>query len=381
MRDVRKAPWLRTLLLLLALAPFAAAKQAAQVPAWSADLKPYSYADRPPRHYYTGPFFAGGEGYDSGVLFASANEVICYFATKSGRGFSRRDQLTASSPFQLQVLSFDAKTGALRYHKTLPSRAGQSWMGINAEGNFLVRTGDFVRLYSPDLTLLKEHRLAERSAAEQWWVRLSTSGRTLLLVHQTPDETTDEVVSSATFEPIAVLKGQHYPVISIADHGLLKADPWNNRIFLRDFSGKGKTMVAPEEAKCTYFPTLLNDHTLLVTCDPEVLLIKPDGSAMMRDRFENYEWLETAPAATRNGTFIGVSAVRYKEHAWSTVRDGRSAERRGTRVVVYNAVERKHVAVVRIEPQPKNDYNFAIAPDGSALGVMVDGRLQLYPLK
>jgi len=136
------------------------AKDNGTQPLWAVDLRPFSYSSRPNPHYIGGKAYIGGKFVDIGVLFPTSDEVICYFVTKADAGqLVRRNELTPTDPFVLQFVAFDAKTGALKFRNQLPTRSGISSVMMNDEGNFIVRNGDFLRLYSPDFKVLRERKL------------------------------------------------------------------------------------------------------------------------------------------------------------------------------------------------------------------------------
>jgi len=136
------------------------AKDNGTQPLWAVDPRPFSYSSRPNPHYIGGKAYIGGKFVDIGVLFPTSDEVICYFVTKADAGqLVRRNELTPADPFVLQFVAFDAKTGALKFRNQLPTRSGISSVMMNDEGNFIVRNGDFLRLYSPDFKVLRERKL------------------------------------------------------------------------------------------------------------------------------------------------------------------------------------------------------------------------------
>ena len=60
--------------------------------------------------------------------------------------------------------------------------------------------------------------------------------------------------------------------------------------------------------------------------------------------------------------------------------DYTSVKRSRTRILVYDTALRKRIASVQVDPIPKKDYDFALAPDGSKLVVMIDSQLKAYAI-
>src|SRR5437868_771723 len=144
---------LTSLLLLVCCAP-AKQKEAPRVePLWTADLNQFSFASRPElsKSYNT-------RG-NLGVVATASGEVICYFVTKNGDRVVQPHELSESDPFRLQVIAFDADSGKLKSSHDLPARHGRSSVMVNNEDNLIIRTGDFLTLYSREFQVLKQREL------------------------------------------------------------------------------------------------------------------------------------------------------------------------------------------------------------------------------
>ncbi len=215
-------------------------------PLWAVDLRPFSYSSRPNPHYIGGKAYIGGKFVDIGVLFPTSDEVICYFVTKADAGqLVRRNELTPTDPFVLQFVAFDAKTGALKFRKQLPTHSGISSVMMNDEGNFIVRNGDFLRLYSPDFKVLRERKLEGVKKYDYWELRLSPTGRTLLLKHYIPSNTHIEILRSSSLSPLGSGLDRALSFrFAISDDSLATAEE-STRVLLRKFvepSGRGRVI-------------------------------------------------------------------------------------------------------------------------------------------
>ena len=157
----------------------------------------------------------------------------------------RRNELTPTDPFVLQFVAFDAKTGALKFRKQLPTRSGISSVMMNDEGNFIVRNGDFLRLYSPDFKVLRERKLEGVKKYDYWELRLSPTGRTLLLKHYIPSNTHIEILRSSSLSPLGSGLDRALSFrFAISDDSLATAEE-STRVLLRKFvepSGKGRVI-------------------------------------------------------------------------------------------------------------------------------------------
>jgi len=50
----------------------------------------------------------------------------------------------------------------------------------------------------------------------------------------------------------------------------------------------------------------------------------------------------------------------------------------GTRIAVYDLFQKKRILNVTVDPLPKNDYDFALSPDGSELAILDDREVSVY---
>ncbi len=56
------------------------------------------------------------------------------------------------------------------YQRDFASRSGPSSVMVN-KGLFIVRTGEFLRLYDADLKTITEHQLTRKGEYDQWTLR------------------------------------------------------------------------------------------------------------------------------------------------------------------------------------------------------------------
>jgi hypothetical protein len=350
-------------------------------PNWTANLNEFSYRLRPNPHYMGGRPYIGGKFVDLGVAAITAsNEILCYFVTKTDAGqLERRESLGAADPFQLQLVFFDSTTGRLKRRRQLPARSGFSSVMINNEGNLIVRSGNFLRLYSRDLVLIKERplELTQQVMMDEWRLRLSTSGKTLLLNHYSPSGVSDEVLDASSLQMLLTLKAPKFRDFSIAEKTILKSDRDHKQLFIRRFDGFWQELIPKGPLPCVSSPVLIDDEIVLNACGHEVLLLSTKGDVLMRDVVGKNEHLEELVSVTPNGRFFAASVMQTK----GGFMDYTSVKRSHTRVLVYDTVLRKRIASVQIDPIPKTDYDFALAPDGSKLAVMIDSQLDAYVIR
>jgi hypothetical protein len=379
----RPPPGLVPLLSLLSLCltpwcvlPLLQVQVARTPPIWTADLEAFSYASRPNPHNIGGKPYIDGKFADIGVVFKSSDEVICYFVTQTGNvQLGHRESLEDSGPFNLQLVTLDAKTGNLRLRKELPARPHFTSVAVNNDRNLLVRSGDTLRLYSSDFTVLKE-RLLETKELERWVFKVSPSGNTILLEHYSPSNTNDEVLKSASFEHLFTFKVQWFPEASISEKTLLKASPDTRQILVRNFDGPWQGISTRDILLCVANPVLVDDSTVLNACGQRVTLFTTTGEVLMQDTIDKKEHLEQLVSVTPDGRYAAVSAM----HTKGGFMDYSSVKRSNTRVIIYDTKLRRRVASVPVEPIPQKDYDFALAPAGDRLVVMIDSTVKAFAI-
>ncbi len=95
----------------------------------------------------------------------------------------------------------------------------------------------------------------------------------------------------------------------------------------------------------------------------------------MTDGFDKGESLDRKIAIAQNGQAVAVSANRRKgTDFWDT---GKGIRLVATRLVVYDLSLKKPVLTVDVAPLPKNDYDFALSPDGSELAILNDRKVSV----
>ncbi|HJT01473.1 MAG TPA: hypothetical protein VJ756_20430, partial [Terriglobales bacterium] len=345
---------------------------------WKADLHRFSYAARPNPHFIGGKAYIGGKFVDIGILFpkAGSNQVICYFVTKSDAGdLGRREQAQNSDPYRLQVIRFDASTGLLKNHLQLPARFGISSVMSSYDGKFIVRTGNLLTLYTSGFKALKRRVLPNTGEYDEWSVRLSPSGKTLLVDHYRPFRSQHFVMGTSSFAPLVPsAEGTLFPLFAISDNAITKPDAGQRSISIGDFRGGWRKLATA--LHCVSNPVFLKDDKILNACEHEVVVLATNGDELMRDHLNNNEHLEELVSVTPDGAFFAVSAAKSK----GGFMDLSSVKRSDTTILVYNVGSHKRIFRIRVDPVPHADYDFALAPDGSKLAIMIDGSVKVYML-
>lgn len=172
--------WINTLAL-VCLCSFGATAQTAQ-PKWKIDLtQRYGFQafDRTINFRWT---------LHQGLLFISPERLLVYQVNRSREKtkLAPRDASGGSGNFILGIKILNAADGTEIKSLQLPTNAEFSKVLATRDGNFIVRTGDILYLYSADFTRLASHPLPlKRQVQEEGWqIGVSPSGDEVQLVHQ-----------------------------------------------------------------------------------------------------------------------------------------------------------------------------------------------------
>jgi len=116
-------------------------------------------------------------------------------------------------------------------------------------------------------------------------------------------------------------------------------------------------------------PTLYSDKQLVYGCD-KFTATSTDGHVLMTDSFPTGDASSGKTTVAQAGRFVAISVDTTKVK--TNLLSEPSVRITATHIVVYDLVLKKRVLTVSVEPLPKNDYDFALSPDGSKLAILND---------
>jgi hypothetical protein len=97
------------------------------------------------------------------------------------------------------------------------------------------------------------------------------------------------------------------------------------------------------------------------------------GQVLMKEFFDKGEHpVPGKLAVTQDGRFVAISLQRIKGGFLDTERHTAAMH-----VTVYDLSLKKRALTVDIAPLPKNDYDFALSPDGSKLAILNDRKVSV----
>lgn len=241
------------------------------------------------------------------VIFLTPDRVALYQVEQLRKPapLSKRNRTGGAGNFFIEFRVFDVHDGRLVKSFHGGTSAGFSKILPTDGGEFLVRTGDAVSLYSSDFRQVasKEFPLSNHAPIEGWQIGITPSGAQVVMLHQqiypkpgllgaVPDEksTTEvEILDARTLSTLTSFSVRPLSSWSVADGALVAAGPAQTlaerRFGLLDFAGNWSAL-AVKGGHCNYQMEALDaqsfaargcDKFLVVNFAGETLFSRKEG--------------------------------------------------------------------------------------------------------
>jgi len=334
-----------------------------------------------------------GLGSGAGVTFFDDTRLIVYAVSTEPKQLSSRESPELSSPFRLDAWVVDAKSGKTEFQKEWGTRRYDSDVRATS-GGILVKTGGIVRLYSPDFAQVRELPLP-LDPKGSYFASVSTSGRSIAISHYLQKDR--KWISHIDVLDASSLKIRHswdqYPPIfrlSMTDERFVFER--SGAIAVTDFAHPNALSILDKAAQgCpagVSVPTMISSEFVVMrTCDA-VLALTASGTRIPLEPFngrgssagsgskcERYFGAEKSTAAS-GGRFAALALPTLKIKKPLFAEAGACLD--GLQVAVYDLTLRRRVLTVSVDPVPKNNYDFALSPDGSKLVILNDRSVSVY---
>lgn len=318
----------------------------------------------------------------AGVVFLNDSQLIVYEVDHDVGQPSAHSTADLLKPFVLRLRLLDSGSGKAVLVREERTRAQYTAVFATAAG-LLVKIGSVMKLFSADLAQDRDVSFATDRNSEIR-VSVSATGRTIML-NDVIQESLNRFHSHFTVLDAATSKVRYswnetpplYHHYSISDEGIAAIDLVGNFIAVAAFATGKWTRVGEPAGLCANInmPTLYSNQQFVYGCD-KLIAMSIDGHVLMSDPFSSGDTSSDKTTVTQNGRFAAISlnTVDVKKHFLAES----SARVTATHIVVYNLVLKKRIITVNVNPLPKNDYDFALSPDGSMLAVLNDRNVSVY---
>jgi hypothetical protein len=315
-----------------------------------------------------------------GVAFLDEHHLVVHAVNFDAAELSSRKSADISSPFRLWVSIMDVSSGRKESAKEWRTRFRDSSVQVTS-GGFAIRTGDVLRFLSKDFAEIKQFPLPN-SAHQGWEIRVSTSGKTLLLNHYFLNR--EERLNFSHFEVLdaGTLKTRVAwdETPSIIDKYAIT----NSMIAVSRYGGGHRSVVAKEFGSAMWSPLFEQSNgscnpesgifvtdTLLVCGYEDFVLSTIKGEILFTEHFKDGRMKRGKVAPAQDGQHVAVMIENFRDF-WDT--RGRISS---LRAAVYDLSAKKSVMTVSVSP-PKYYYDVALSPDGSKLAILSDGTVSVY---
>lgn len=334
-----------------------------------------------------------GLGSAVGITFFDDARLIAYAVSQDLHQLSSRESPEVSSPFRLHVWVVDAKSGKVETEKEWGTRRYDSDVQTTT-GGILVKTGGIVRLYSPDFVQARELPLT-LDPNGRYFTSVSASGQTIAISHYFEKEhkwiSHVDVLDANTLR-VRYSWNQYPPILRFSMVDQTFATARGGVIGIAEFEhpDRSKVLLDVSQGGCAAGSggRIVSDQLLLWRKCDEVVLLDAGGASYVLDPFngrgssaklgsrcEPY-FGTTKSAAASGGRFVALALPALK------IKKPLLAESRtcldGLQIAVYDVAFKKRVLTVDVDPLPKNDYDFAVSPDGSKLAILNDRKVSVY---
>jgi len=318
----------------------------------------------------------------AGVVFSDDTHLVVYEVGHDGGQPSAQTGAEVLRPFVLRLLLLDSTSGRVTLAKEERTRVQDATVLATSSG-LLVKTGGVIKLFSPDLAQKRDVPFAvDRDSG----VRMSVSptGKTIMLNEVIQDSLNLfhshlNVIDAATGK-VRYSWNESPPLYhhySISDEGIAALTLVGDFIAVSGF-GTGKWARVGESAGlCATgnMPTLYSDQLFVYGCD-KLIAMSINGDVLMADPFPKGDSPSVKATVSQEGRLVAISlnTVEIKKHFLAESNERVTA----THAVVYDVALKRRILAMNVEPLPKNDYDFALSPDGSKLAILNDRKVSVY---
>ncbi|MHB1938325.1 MAG: hypothetical protein ACYCOR_17325 [Acidobacteriaceae bacterium] len=334
----------------------------------------------------------------AGLSFLDDESLLVYEVNQTGQLASRESPEIASA-FRLHVSLVDVRSGRLILSREWGTRLHSTAIQVTT-GGVLVKTGGIVKLYSPDFAQARDLPFA-LDPNGSYFTSVSASGKTIVISHYFQKE--HNYISHLDVLDANTLKirrswDQDPPIFHFSMSDERFATAHDGVVAMTKFERAGRstvvTVLGALKQGCAaggVGPSVVSDELIVLRDCKEVLLLTVAGVAHSLDAFNGrgstavpgnrckpYNAGISGKVAVASGgaRFVALTlpVLKIKKPLlaeWRTCLDG-------LKIAVYDLTLKRRILVVDIDPLPKNDYDFAMSPDGSKLAVLNDRDVSIY---
>jgi hypothetical protein len=323
--------------------------------------------------------------------FANSDSLVVTWTVPAKRIPPTSQEPQPTRGATLIVVRLDAHTGKQLSKNELPIPASSRFKTyVTGQGNLLVRSGQDIRLFSPEFHSLRDKEFP--TPTKPGWfgdMKISPSGKSLLVCPANGDASPAQVLDAETFDvldtfPIQVHRPCSY--YGAGDRSVVSPGLKQIGLYIRDFGGAWRTLQSNEDSNMPgseklRAATFLNEGTSLVEFNDRFSVITVQGALLYTKSLpKGVQW--GRPAITSAGgdyyalvkdRIRGLTVPTLDMYAYATPDE----------LLVFSTEKGEEVFRVKVEgvsPWFHKDLyqQYALSADGSLIAVLTNGMLRVF---
>ena len=368
--------WTAVLFSLLVAAPVpychAQSKDAApstERPLFEMDLRNYGYKShvRGKRDYWS-------------IAFAENDDLVLGWTTFDDPDAGKRTGYLTAAPSHLHALVLNARTGQKKIAREWAASTFYANIHPVAKGEFLICTGDAIRLLSHNFDVV--HELALSRFGPCTANEISPSGRSFSIDTGVGKNFQRGVMSTELFAPVATwsneARGVHFNDAYLAGN----CTP-NSELCVRKFDASWVPLVFNTADRHSRVRSFLNESALVLTTRSGLVVVTTEGNLLFHVDLQSKQSIGETTVSS-SGQRLAVVQMRMRG-VTNEVLD-MYAFASDDQVIVYDLLEGKAIYARKVKgtspwpPFTEHRNRLAISSDGALLAIFDDGMLSVYQL-
>jgi hypothetical protein len=341
----------------------------AERPLLEMDLRSYGYKSH----------LSGTRDYWS-VAFVDNDELVLGWTTFDDTDVGKKAGNLGAAPSHLHAVVLNARTGQKRIVRDWAVSTFYANIYPVAKGEFLICTGNAIRLFSQDFDLVRELTLSrfDPCTANEF----SPSGRSFSIDSGSAKQSQWSVMKLESFTPVTTWSNDASNV-HFSDTLLVGNCAPNGELCARKFDTSWAPFAFSGADRETRVRGFVDDSTLVLTTLSGLAVVTTDGNPLFHVNLESRQSIgETAFSS--GGQRFAVVQMRMRG-VTNEILD-MYAFPSDDQVIVYGLPERKAIYARKVKgtspwpPFTEHRNRLAISLDGALLAVLDDGILSVYQL-
>jgi hypothetical protein len=333
------------------------------------DLRSYGYKSH-----------AGGTRDYWSVAFINNDDLVLGWTTLDNSDVGKKTGRLTAAPSHLHAVVLNARTGQKRIVRDWAVSTFYANIYPVAKGEFLICTGNAVRLFSQDFDLIREltsSRLGPCTANQ-----VSPSGRSFSIDSGSGKQFQRSVMKTESFTSVTTWSNDARNV-HFSDTLLVGNCAPNGELCARKFDTSWEPFAFSGADRQTWVRCFLDDSTLVLTTRSGLAVVTTDGNPLFRVNLESRHLIGETAFSSGGQRFAvvqmrmrGVTNEILEMYAFPS----------DDQVVVYGLPERKAIYARKVKgtspwpPFTEHRNRLAISSDGRLLAILDDGILSVYQL-